>query len=312
MARYLITGGGGFIGSNLVEELLNRGEYVRVLDNFATGRRENLKPFLSDIQLIEGDLRSYHTVQRAVEGIDFVLHQAALPSVPRSINDPITTNQVNVDGILNLLHACQEHLVSRFVYASSSSVYGDNPVSPKHEGMMPNPKSPYAVSKLTGEYYCKVFHQLHGLETVCLRYFNVFGPRQDPNSQYSAVIPKFVKALKAGKQPTIYGDGEQSRDFTYVFNNVTANLLACESPGIGGKVYNIACQQAYTLNDLVAMLNDILGTNIEPKYLEDRPGDIKHSLADISLAKEELLYEPKVDFKKGLELLVENFEQHVD
>lgn len=311
MARYLITGGGGFIGSNLVEELLNRGEYVCVLDNFATGRRENLKPFLKDIQLIEGDLRSYHTVQKAVQEVDFVLHQAALPSVPRSINDPITTNQVNIDGVLNLLHACLDNRVSRFVYASSSSVYGDNPVSPKEESMVPNPKSPYAVTKLTGEYYCKVFFQLHGLETVCLRYFNVFGPRQDPNSQYSAVIPKFVKALKAGKQPTIYGDGEQSRDFTYVLNNVNANLLACESPGIGGKVFNIACQKAYTLNDLVALLNDILGTDIEPKYLDDRPGDIKHSLADITRAREELLYEPKVDFREGLERLVKEFETHV-
>lgn len=309
MAHYLVTGGGGFIGSNLVEALLQRGESVRVLDNFATGRRQNLTPFLNDIELIEGDIRSYHTVQRAVNGVDYILHQAALPSVPRSINDPITSNDVNVGGILNLLHAAVEYRVERFVYASSSSVYGDNPVSPKREDFVPNPKSPYAVSKITGEYYCRVFHQLHGLETVSLRYFNVFGPRQDPNSQYSAVIPKFLKWLKKGEPPVIYGDGTQSRDFTYVANNVQANLKACEAPGVGGKVFNIACGDSFSLVDLVRELNSILGTNIEPRFTDERPGDVKHSKADISAAQEGLLYAPEISFREGLQRLVEATER---
>lgn len=308
MARYLVTGGGGFIGSNIVERLVQNGESVRVLDNFSTGRRENLTPFLNSIQVIEGDIRSYHIVRRAVQDVDYVLHQAALGSVPRSINDPITTNDVNIGGTLNLLHACVESRVKRFVFASSSSVYGDTEVSPKHEGLPPNPKSPYAVSKLTGEYYCKVFHQLHGLETVCLRYFNVFGPRQNPNSEYAAVIPKFLRLLKMGKRPLVHGDGEQSRDFTYVQNNVNANLQACEAPGIGGKVFNIACGDQYSLNTLLNNLNSILGTNIEAEYGEERPGDVKHSKADIARAMEEMLYRPEVDFRTGLELLAEKFE----
>jgi UDP-glucose 4-epimerase len=308
MARYLVTGGGGFIGSNLVERLVKNGESVRVLDNFATGRRENLTPFLNDIQLIEGDIRSYHIVRRAVQDVDYVLHQAALGSVPRSINDPITTNDVNIGGTLNLLHACVESRVKRFVFASSSSVYGDTEVSPKHEGLPPNPKSPYAVSKLTGEFYCKVFFQLHGLETVCLRYFNVFGPHQNPNSEYAAVIPKFLRLLKLGKRPHVHGDGEQSRDFTYVQNNVNANLQACEAPGVGGKVFNIACGDQYSLNTLLNHLNSILGTNIEAEYGDPRPGDVLHSKADITRAREELLYRPEVDFRTGLELLAQNFE----
>jgi UDP-glucose 4-epimerase len=309
MARYLVTGGGGFIGSNLVEELLKRGEDVRVLDNFATGRRQNLTPYLNDIELIEGDLRSYHTVAKAVQDVDFILHQAALPSVPRSVNDPISSNDVNVTGIVNLLYAAKESRVSRVVYASSSSVYGDNPVSPKHESFVPNPKSPYAVSKITGEYYCKVFHQLYGLETVCFRYFNVFGPRQDPNSQYSAVIPKFLKLMKNGKRPTIYGDGLQSRDFTYVSNNVNANILACEAPGVAGKVYNIACGDSFSLIDLVNALNDILGTSIEPKFMEERAGDVKHSKADITAAKNDLMYKVEVNFREGLERLAASFNE---
>ena len=239
--KFLVTGGAGFIGSNIVEELLKRGYSVRILDNFSTGRRENIKEFLNDIELIEGDIRSYHTVQKAVKGIDVILHQAALPSVPRSINDPITTNEVNVGGTLNILDAAKDAGVKRIVFASSSSVYGDNPVLPKHEGMLPNPLSPYAVSKLTGEHYMRVFNKLYGLETISLRYFNVFGPKQDPNSQYSAVIPKFIKAIKEDRKPIIYGDGMQSRDFTYVANVVEANILAatadCETPLIMNCVY---------------------------------------------------------------------------
>jgi len=218
--KFLVTGGAGFIGSNIVEELLNRGCTVRVLDNFSTGKRENLKQFNKDIELIEGDIRSYHIVQQAVKGIDVILHQAALPSVPRSIKDPITSNEVNVVGTLNILEAAKENGVKRVVYASSSSVYGDNPELPKHEGMMPNPLSPYAVSKLAGEKYCNIYSRLYGIETVTLRYFNVFGPKQDPNSQYSAVIPLFIKAIMNDKQPIIFGDGTQSRDFTHVANVV--------------------------------------------------------------------------------------------
>jgi len=309
MIRYLVTGGAGFIGSNIVEELLKRGDFVRVLDNFSTGRRSNLDKFKNDIDLIEGDIRSYHVVQKACQGIDFVLHQAALPSVPRSIFDPITSNDVNVNGTLNILHAAKECNVKRVIYASSSSVYGDNPKSPKSEDFIPNPKSPYAVSKLTGEYYCKVFHQIYGLETVSLRYFNVFGLRQDPNSQYAAVIPKFLKMIKNGQSPTIHGDGNQSRDFTFVKNNVDANLIACTAPNAAGKVFNIACGESYSLNQLVELLNNILGTNIQPQYGPERSGDVKHSLADISRAKEDLNYRPLVMFKEGLKILVDNFNE---
>lgn len=304
MARYLVTGGGGFIGSNLVEALLQKGEYVRVLDNFSTGRRSNLTPFLNDIDLVEGDIRSHHIVAKAVREVDYVLHQAALPSVPRSINDPLTSNEVNVTGTLNLLQASVEARVKRFVFASSSSVYGDTPVSPKDESLTPNPKSPYAVSKLTGEHYCRVFHSLYGLETVCLRYFNVFGPRQDPTSQYSAVIPKFITALKSGVPPTVYGDGEHSRDFTYVANNVAANLLACEAPNVGGKVFNIACGENFTLNTLLGHLNNLLQVRIQPRYENPRAGDIKMSLAAIDRAKDELRYEPSISFEEGLRRLV--------
>lgn len=309
MARYLVTGGGGFIGSNLVEELLKRGESVRVLDNFATGRRSNLAPFLADIELMEGDVRSYHIVQKAVASMDYVLHQAALPSVPRSINDPLTSNEVNVVGTLNLLQAAVEHNIKRFVFASSSSVYGDNPVSPKVESLTPNPKSPYAVSKLAGEKYCQVFFQIYGLETVALRYFNVFGPRQDPNSQYSAVIPKFVRALQQKQSPIIYGDGTQSRDFTFVQNNVRANLLACSAPGVGGKVFNIACGTNFSLNTLLKELNSILGTNIQAQYEPPRKGDVLHSTAGITAAQTELGYKPQISFEAGLRLLVERFEK---
>ncbi|MCS7075706.1 MAG: SDR family oxidoreductase [Bacteroidia bacterium] len=309
MAKYLVTGGAGFIGCNIVKTLLERNQEVRVLDNFSTGRRENLLPFQKDIELIEGDIRSYHTTIKAVKGVDFVLHQAALPSVPRSIYDPITTNEVNINGTLNLLHAAVDADVQRFVYASSSSVYGDSPVSPKHEDLTPNPKSPYAVSKLAGEYYCKVFHQIYGLQTVCLRYFNVFGPRQNPHSQYSAVIPKFLKLMLNNQPPTIYGDGTQSRDFTYVDNNVEANLLACTKENVAGKVYNIACGTNFTLLELVRTLNEITGKNISPVHTEKRSGDIMHSLADIQKAQKDLGYQVKVSFKEGLSLLVQNFEK---
>jgi UDP-glucose 4-epimerase len=309
MAKYLVTGGAGFIGSNLVEELLKRGERVRVLDNFLTGRKQNLHLLLNDIELIEGDMTQYHVALKAVDGMDFVLHQAALPSVPRSVADPVTSNFVNVNGTMNILHAALEKKVSRLVYASSSSVYGDSPVSPKVETLVPAPKSPYAVSKLTGEYYCRVFTHVYGLETVALRYFNVFGPRQDPASPYSAVIPKFLRAMLRGERPVIYGDGTQSRDFTFVANNVDANLAACTASDVAGKVFNIACGANFTLLELVAALNRILGTNIEPVLGQERTGDIKHSLADISAAKAALGYTPRVSFEEGLARLVAAFEQ---
>lgn len=304
--KYLVTGGAGFIGSNIVEELLKRGESVRVLDNFSTGKRENLKVFEKDIELIEGDIRSYHIVQEAVKGIDVILHQAALPSVPRSIKDPITTNEVNIGGTLNLLDASIKEGIKRFVFASSSSIYGDNPELPKNEDMIPSPLSPYAVSKLAGENYCKVFSGLYGLETVCLRYFNVFGPRQDPNSQYSAVIPKFIKAIMKNESPVIFGDGTQTRDFTYVSNIVEANILAAHKNIKTPIILNCACNEQITLNHLVESINNILGKNIIPIYTDTKPGEVKHSLAKIDLAKEILNYNPQIFFLNGLERLIKS------
>jgi nucleoside-diphosphate-sugar epimerase len=304
MSLYLVTGGAGFIGSNIVEELLRRGESVRVLDNFSTGKRENILPFLDRIELIEGDIRSFHIVRESVENVDYILHQGALPSVPRSIKDPITTNEVNVGGTLNVLFAAKDAGVKRLVYASSSSIYGDSPALPKREDMPPNPISPYAVSKLAGEKYCQVFSRSYGLATVCLRYFNVFGPRQDPNSEYSAVIPKFIAMMKEGSSPVIYGDGKQSRDFTYVSNVVEANLLACTAHDGVGEVFSIACGERHSLIDLVDNLNRALGTDVKPVFSEPRRGDIKHSLADIQKARDGLGYKVITDFMSGLELTV--------
>jgi nucleoside-diphosphate-sugar epimerase len=305
--KYLITGGAGFIGSNIVGELLNKGEDVKVLDNFSTGRRTNLNEFIGNhkLELIEGDLRSFHLVRGAVKDVDYVLHQGALPSVPRSINDPITSNDVNILGTLNILEAAKEFGVKRVVFASSSSVYGNNPTMPKKESFGVAPLSPYAVTKYSAERYCQVFSQIYGLETVALRYFNVFGPKQDPFSEYSAVIPKFIKLILADKEPIIYGDGEQSRDFTFVENNINANFLACISPKAAGEVFNIACGDSYTLNDLVDGINKILSKNIEPKYVETRAGDVKHSLADISKAQTLLGYEVSNDFYQGLEKTID-------
>lgn len=307
MARYLVTGGAGFIGSNIVEELVERNKSVRVLDNLSTGRRENIEPFMDKIEFIEGDLRDLDTVRKAVDGVDYVLHQGALPSVPRSIDEPLTTNEVNVNGTLNVLISARDAGVKRVVYASSSSIYGNSEVLPKREDMPPNPLSPYAISKLAGENYCRIFYQIYGLETVCLRYFNVFGPRQDPTSQYSAVIPKFINAVLNGSRPTIYGDGKQSRDFTYVANVVQANLLACEAEGVAGELFNVACGERYTLLDLVAELNRILDKDIEPIFAEPRKGDVKHSMADISKAQSLLGYDKLVDFKSGMRKTIGKF-----
>jgi UDP-glucose 4-epimerase len=295
----LVTGGAGFIGSNLVDALLKRGDEVRVLDNFSTGHRNNLV-HADDIQLVEGDLRSYERVHNAVRGCELVFHQAALPSVPRSIQDPLTTSAVNIEGTLNVLLAARSEGVRRVVCASSSSVYGDAPGFPREEGQTLRPLAPYAVSKLAAEQYCRSASIVYGLETVALRYFNVFGARQDPFSQYSAVIPRFITALQRGVAPTIFGDGEQSRDFTHVDNVVQANLRAASAPGVGGAVVNIGCGTANSLNALVAELNAILGTDIAAEHAEARAGDVRASLADISLARELIGYAPTVDFREGL------------
>jgi UDP-glucose 4-epimerase len=300
MATYLVTGGAGFIGSNIVDKLLERGDNVRVLDDFSTGREENVRHFADDVELIRGDIRDEQTVDGAVQGADFVLHQAALASVPRSIDNPKLSNDVNIRGTLNLLDAARRHSVRRFVYASSSSVYGDSETLPKLETMEPNPKSPYAVNKLCGEWYCRVFSELHGLDTVSLRYFNVFGPRQDPDSDYSAVIPLFVKHLINGDRATVFGDGEQSRDFTFIENVVNANLLSCEANISGARVYNVACGDRFTLNELYGKLSVLLERDIEPVYADPRPGDVRHSMAGIDRIREETGFGVKVGFDEGL------------
>jgi UDP-glucose 4-epimerase len=309
MASYLITGGAGFIGSHLVRELLRRRQKVRVLDNFSTGEEKNLHDCLGRIDLIRGDVRDLDVVRRAVRGVDYILHQAALASVPRSIDHPLETNQVNVEGTLGLLQAARESDVRRFVLASSSSVYGPSPRLPKRENARPEPISPYAISKFAGEQYCRVFSQLYGLQTVCLRYFNVFGPRQNPASQYAAVIPKFILALLRGERPVIYGDGRQSRDFSYVSNVVQANILACRARQAGGRVYNVACGRRYSINDLVARLNRILGLCQDPVHAAPRPGDVRHSLADITRARRALEYRPRISFEEGLERTVAWFKK---
>jgi nucleoside-diphosphate-sugar epimerase len=303
--HYLVTGGAGFIGSNLVSALLEKGRKVRVLDNFLTGKRENLvglaERYGDSFQLIEGDLRDIEATHRAVEGVEFVLHQGALPSVPRSVADPVLSNEINVGGTINLLVAARDAGVKRVVYAASSSAYGDTPELPKRESMTPNPKSPYAAQKLAGEQYMRIFHEVYGLETVSLRYFNVFGPNQDPASMYAAVIPRFITGVLAGTPPTIYGDGLQTRDFTYIDNVVRANIQACKAPKEAcGKVVNIACGDRVSLLDILEIVYDLAGRRVAPRFDPPRAGDVRDSLADISLAKELLGYEPRVGFPEGL------------
>ncbi|MHC5034607.1 MAG: SDR family oxidoreductase [Planctomycetota bacterium] len=300
MSTYLVTGGAGFIGSHIVDALLAEGHRVRVLDNFATGRRENLAHVMDKIELIEGDVRDQEAVHRAVQGAEYVLHQAALPSVPRSIKDPLATHEVNATGTLNILLAARESGVKRVVYASSSSVYGDTPELPKREDMTPRPKSPYAVSKLAGEHYCQAFWEAYGLETVCLRYFNVFGPRQAPDSPYAAVIPLFISALLNGGRPRIYGDGEQTRDFTFVANVVQANLLAATAPEAAGAVCNVACGKRTSLLALLTMLGELVDKTPDPVCEDPRPGDVRHSLASIEQAGHSLGYEPRETLQDGL------------
>ena len=306
MASYLITGGAGFIGSHLAEELVRRGERVRVADSFITGRRENLA-HLPGVELVEGDLADLAVAQQAVKGVDYVLHQAAIPSVPRSVEDPITSNRANIDASLNVLVAARDAKVRRVVYAGSSSAYGNAPTLPKVETMATAPLSPYALQKLVAEQYCQMFTQLYGLETVTIRYFNVFGPRQDPSSPYSGVISLFIRALVERRQPTIYGDGEQTRDFTYVANVVDGVLRACTATNASGEVINVATGGRISLNRLFGALKDLTGSSVEPVYAAERAGDVRDSQADISKARTLLGYEPTVSLEQGLEKTVDWF-----
>ncbi len=296
----LVTGGAGFIGSHLAERLVREGWQVRVLDNFSTGRRDNLSTFAGKIDVIEGDVADAATCRRACQGVEVVLHQAAIPSVPKSVADPLTSHRVNVDGVLHMLAAARDGGVKRFVYASSSSVYGESEVLPKVESMPPSPLSPYAVQKLTGEYYCRVFAHCYGLATIALRYFNVFGPRQDPASQYAAAIPAFITSLLRGERPTVYGDGLQTRDFTSIENVVQANLLAVSADGVAGQVVNIGAGGCVTVNDIITQIGKLLDAEAKPRHVDARQGDIRHSWADIGEARRVLRYEPAVSLSDGL------------
>jgi UDP-glucose 4-epimerase len=310
MAGFLVTGGAGFIGSALVHRLVELGHSVRVVDNFSTGFRRNLEDCLGRIELMEGDLAQLALCKAAVQGVDYVLHQAAIPSVPRSVEDPITSHRANATATLNLLVAARDAQVKRFVFASSSSVYGDSETLPKVETMPENPLSPYALTKLAGEKYGAIFHRIYGLPAVSLRYFNVFGPRQDPHSPYSAVISRFVEAALQGTRPIVYGDGEQSRDFTYVDNVVEANLLACRAEGVGGMVFNIGTGQRQTLNELLSSLHAIVGRQLKPEYSSPRVADVRHSQAGIEKARHFLGFEPKVDFQEGLKRTVDWYQKN--
>ncbi len=300
MATYLVTGGAGFIGSHLAEELVKRGENVRVIDNFFSGKAENMASFINDVEFYEGDIRDEELLKKIMPGVDYVLHHAAVASVPRSVENPEESTDVNVMGTLNVLRRAAENKVKRLVYAGSSSAYGNSDTEKKSELEAPDPISPYAVTKLAGEYYCRSFAYIYGLETVVLRYFNVFGERQDPKSLYSAVIPLFCAAAKEGKPATIYGTGRQTRDFTYVKNNVEANLLAAKAPGISGEVINIACGRTVDLIELHSAINRIMGKDLPPVMAPPRVGDVMHSSADITKAKKLLGYEPKFSFEEGL------------
>ena len=307
--KVLVTGGGGFIGSHLAQALIGEGHEVRILDNFATGRRENLLALDGQFELVEGDIQSYERAHKATLGCDVVFHQAAMPSVPRSIQDPLTSNASNVVGTLNVLLAARDNDLRRVIFASSSSVYGASEKLPKQESQMPLPISPYAVAKLASEGYCRSFHAVYGLETVALRYFNVFGPRQDPHSQYAAVIPNFLTAALAGERPRIFGDGSQTRDFTFISNVVDANLLAMNAPDVAGRAINVACGARISLNEVISDLAELSGRDIDPVYLPPRAGDVPHSMADITLAREVLGFDPDVSFREGLAQTKDDFER---
>ncbi|NIP27496.1 MAG: NAD-dependent epimerase/dehydratase family protein [Phycisphaerae bacterium] len=311
MEKFLVTGGAGFIGSNICKELVSDGCFVRIVDNLSTGKKSNLNDFIDEIEFIEADMGDEEVARKAMKDIDIVVHQGALPSVPRSVDDPAATHKHCVDATFTLLLAARDAGIKRFVYASSSSAYGDTPTLPKVETMLPQPLSPYAVGKLVGEYYCSVFYKVFGLETVSLRYFNIFGPHQDPASQYAAAIPAFVMAILKDTPPTVFGDGLQSRDFTYVDNVVEANLLAARTEHTAGDVINIACAEAVTVNETIEIINDIVGKNIEPVYSDPRPGDVKHSLADISAAERLIGFRPKVPFKQGLKLAIDWYRENL-
>jgi UDP-glucose 4-epimerase len=304
--KYLVTGGAGFIGSNLVRALLEQGHKVRVLDNFSSGKEDNLSDIINNIELIEGDIRDFWVVSSAVKGIDCVSHQAALPSVPKSVANPLSANCINTDGTLNVLEASRLAGVKRFVMASSSAVYGESPTLPKHEGMPPDPLSPYAVTKLTGEYYCSVYSSLYRFAAVSLRYFNIFGPRQDPKSEYAPVVPRFINRLLVNQPPTVYGDGEQSRDFTYVDNAVQANLLAFSNDAMIGKAFNVGCGHQLTLNQLLDKLRGIIGVSVKADYRPARQGDIRHSFAAIDKIKA-CGYKPGPSFDEALRKTVDYF-----
>ncbi len=306
---YLVTGGAGFIGSHICERLLNDGHSVRVLDNFFSGKEENLKSIGGEVELVRGDIRDRQVLAEAMKGVWVVFHEAALGSVPRSVADPLTTHDVNLTGTLNVLLAARDAGVRRVVYASSSSVYGETPELPKRESMQTQPLSPYALSKLAGEHYIRIFNRVYGFEAVSLRYFNIFGPRQDPESQYAAVIPRFATALLGGNQPVIYGDGMQSRDFTYVENVVEANLLAAEAEGVAGRAFNIACGGRFTLLDLLERMKKIIGSDIAPIHEDARAGDVRDSQAGIEAAEEAFGYRVKVGFDEGLRRTVEWFQK---
>lgn len=305
MATYCVTGGAGFIGSNLAEALMTRGDRVRVVDDFSTGRKENLESFSSKVELLKADVCDTALMREVFSGVDVVFHEAAIPSVQKSVLHPQRSNEANITGTLSVLVAARDAKVRRVLFAGSSSVYGDTPTLPKTESMAPRPISPYGVMKYVGEMYMQLFTQLYGLETIVLRYFNVFGPRQDPSSEYSGVLSKFITAMLGGTQPVIYGDGEQSRDFTFVQNVVDANLLAGESTQGVGEVINVAVGQRHSLNDILGMLKRILSTQVGARHEAPRPGDIQHSQADITRARSALKYEPKVDFETGLRQTVE-------
>jgi len=307
MATYLITGIAGFIGSSLARGVLAQGNQVCGVDNLSTGKRENITEILGKVDFREADLLDFAAIQHACRGVDYVLHQAAIPSVPRSVKDPLESNRANIDATVNLLVAARDAKVKRVVYAASSSAYGDTPTLPKREDMPPNPISPYAVAKLAGEYYMSSFWRCYGVETVSLRYFNIFGPRQDPTSPYSGVLAKFITQMLRGEQPTIFGDGQQSRDFTYVENAVNANLLACKAPTeeVAGKVFNIATGSRIDLNETFRVLKKLTGYSGQVKYGPERAGDVKHSLADLSLANKHLGYRPTVNFEEGLGRTIE-------
>lgn len=301
MEKYLVTGGAGFIGSNICRRLVKERCFVRVVDNLLTGKKSNLAPIMDKIDFVEADMGEPEVARSAMKGIDVVVHEGAIPSVPRSVDDPASTHRHCVDATFTLLMAARDAHVKRFVYAASSSAYGDTPALPKVETMAPSPLSPYAVGKLVGEYYCSVFSSVFGLETIALRYFNVFGPHQDPASQYAAAIPAFVTAILQDRPPTIYGDGEQTRDFTYIDNVVEANLLAARAKETRGQVINVACGEAITVNAIIRAINELLGKNVRPNYVPSRPGDVKHSLADITAAKKLIGFKPVVLFHEGLE-----------